>query len=471
MKQQIPKTKIVATIGPSSNSPEILKGLIASGMRVARLNFSHGTRQQHAETIELIGQLSDELGVPVAVLQDLSGPKIRVGEIPEPGLVLEKGKSFVLTATQRVVDQNRISVSYEGLPSDLKAGDTILLADGLMELKVERVQGPDIYCRVVRGGVLTSHKGINVPSQSVSIPSLTPKDREDLLFGLEKGVDYVALSFVRKAQDVSDLKELITKQGKQTPVIAKIEKWEAVGAIDQILDVADGIMVARGDLGVEIPLEEVPMVQKALIRKANLKGKPVITATQMLRSMVDQPRPTRAEATDVANAVLDGTDAVMLSEETASGNYPVESVDQMRKIIKKAEEKFPHNKYLELIPQMSISESVAHAACVLADHLDASAIIATTNSGLTARHISRYRPRQGILALSPKKDSVRSLCLYWGCFPRLVQDPKDTDDMFQITATAALETSLVNRGDMVVITAGHPFWVAGTTNMLRVDRL
>ena len=471
MKQNIPKTKIVATIGPSSNSPSVLEKLIISGMSVARLNFSHGNRQQHAKIIKLIRKLSAQIGVPIAILQDLSGPKIRVGKVPESGIVLEQGRSFVLTATQGVASQERVSISYEGLPSDLREGDTILLADGLMELRVEWIQGPDIHCRVVRGGVLTSHKGINVPSKSVSIPSLTPKDRKDLLFGLENGVDYVALSFVRQSQDVLELKEMILRHGKQTPVIAKIEKWEAVGAIDQILDTADGIMVARGDLGVEIPLEKVPMIQKEIIRKANLKGKPVITATQMLRSMVDHPIPTRAEATDIANAVLDGTDAVMLSEETASGKYPVESVIQMRKIIKQAEEKFPHNKYLELIPQKTVSESVAHAACVLADHLDTSTIIATTHSGLTAKNISRYRPREGILALSPRKDTVRSLCLYWGCFPRLVMHPKDTDDMFKITAASALETGLVDKGDLVVITAGHPVWVAGTTNMLRVDRL
>ena len=471
MRPTTPKTKIVCTIGPSSDSREVLGELIRCGMTVARLNFSHGTKEEHAEKIGLIRELSKELEIPVAVLQDLSGPKIRVGRIPEPGIFLEKGKNFILTATPGVASQDMVSVSYPELPSDLKEGDIILLADGYMELKVERISGPDIHCKVVRGGLLTSHKGINIPSETIRIPSLTPKDRKDLMFGLDQGVDYVALSFVRKPQDVLELKDIIARRGAETPVIAKIEKWEAVGAIDEILDVADGIMVARGDLGVEIPLEEVPMVQKTLIRKANLKGKPVITATQMLRSMVDQPRPTRAEATDVANAVLDGTDAVMLSEETASGNYPVESVIQMKKIIEKAEESFPHNKYLEWIPLESISESVAHAACVLADHLDASAIIATTNSGLTAQHISRYRPRQGIIALSPREDTVRRLCLLWGCYPTEVKDPKDTDDMFQIAARSALNTGLLNKGDTVVITAGHPVWVRGTTNMLRVDVL
>ncbi len=471
MKGHIPKTKIVCTIGPASEAPEVLRALISKGLSVARLNFSHGTRQEHAEKIRLIRKISAELNIPVAILQDLSGPKIRVGEIPDPGIRLEKGKPFILTAEQGIGQENKVSVSYKNLPSELKEDDTILLADGFMELRVEKIHGEEIHCVVVRGGLLTSHKGINIPTESIGVPSITEKDREDLLFGLEHDVDFVALSFVRKAHDVQQLKDLIADKGKDTPVIAKIEKWEAVNNIEDIMKVADGIMVARGDLGVEIPLAQVPMVQKMLIRKANFTGKPVITATQMLRSMVDQPRPTRAEATDVANAVLDGTDAVMLSEETASGNYPIEAVANMVDIIKKAEEKFPHRKYLELMPHNSISESVAHVACVLADHLDASAIIATTRSGQTAQYISRFRPRQGIIALSPQETTVRRLCLEWGCFPRLVDEPKDTDDMFQKTSQSALDTGLVSKGDLAVITAGHPVWVKGTTNMLRVDRL
>ena len=336
---------------------------------------------------------------------------------------------------------------------------------------MEKIEGDEIHCTVVRGGLLTSHKGVNIPTESIGVPSITEKDKEDLLFGLEHDVDYVALSFVRKAEDIKHLKEIITQKGKDTPVIAKIEKWEAVNNIDEIMGTTDGIMVARGDLGVEIPLERVPMVQKMLIRKANMAGKPVITATQMLRSMVDQPRPTRAEATDVANAVLDGTDAVMLSEETASGNYPVQAVANMVKIIAEAEQRFPHGKYLEMMPHDSISESVAHVACVLAKNLHASAIIATTRSGQTARFISRFRPDQGVIALSPQPETVRRLCLQWGCFPKLVEEPRDTDDMFQKASKHALETGLVSKGDLAVITAGHPVWVKGTTNMLRVDRL
>ncbi len=471
MKTFIPKTKIVCTIGPASETPEVIGELIKIGMSVARLNFSHGTKEGHKQKIATIRRISADLNRPVAILQDLSGPKIRVGEIPEPGIELKEGNKLILTARSIIGNEREVSISYPNLPRELKEGDTVLLADGYMELTVEKVSGEDIHCVVERGGILTSHKGINIPTESIGVPSMTEKDKEDLIFGLEQNVDYVALSFVRKAQDVEQLKGLIRDAGKDIPVIAKIEKWEAVNNIEEIMEVADGIMVARGDLGVEIPIAEVPMVQKMLIRKANMLGKPVITATQMLRSMVDQPRPTRAEATDVANAVLDGTDAVMLSEETASGNYPIDAVHQMANIIRRAEQTFPHRKYLELMAHKSISESVSHVACVLADHLDAAAILATTHSGATARHISRFRPRQGIIALSPEEKTVRRLCLNWGCYPMLVPDPRNTDDMFQKTIDSVLATGMVTKGDLVVITAGHPVWVRGTTNMLRVDRL
>ena len=461
----------MCTIGPASDSPGVIEHLITTGMSVARLNFSHGTKQGHKQKIETIRRISAKLNRPVAILQDLSGPKIRVGEIPKPGIELRQGQRIILTSRKIMGNEKEVSISYPNLPNELKEGDVILLADGYMELTVEKISPPDIHCKVERGGLLTSHKGVNIPTESISIPSMTEKDFEDLAFGLEQGVDYVALSFVRKASDVEQLKELIRDAGKDTPVIAKIEKWEAVNNIEEIMQVADGIMVARGDLGVEIPIEEVPMVQKMLIRKANMLGKPVITATQMLRSMVDQPRPTRAEATDVANAVLDGTDAVMLSEETASGNYPIDSVHQMANIIRKAEEKFPHGKYLSLIAHDSISESVSHVACVLADHLNSAAIVATTHSGETARQISRFRPKQGIIALSPQEETVKRLALNWGCYPLLVPDPKDTDDMFQKTVDSILKTNMVSKGDLVVITAGHPVWVRGTTNMLRVYKL
>jgi pyruvate kinase len=440
-------------------------------MNVARLNFSHGTLEEHRRKIRIIREISEELDRPVAILQDLGGPKIRVGEVSEPGIVLKPGQSFILTNEQIEGAGNRVSVSYHDLPLVVKEGDMILLADGMMELAVKRATESEIFCDVIVGGILTSHKGINLPTGSIKVDPLTEKDRVDLQFGLENDVDYVALSFVRNAEDVLRVKDIIHDKGKDTPVIAKIEKHEALDNIERIMETADGIMVARGDLGVEIPLENVPNIQKMLVRRANAMGKPVIIATQMLRSMVDSPRPTRAEATDVANAVLDGADAVMLSEETASGEYPVKAVQFMVRIAERTEESYPHEKYLQIITKMDVPRSVAHASCILAEHLDATAIIATTHSGATARHISRFKPKQKIIALSPDRSTVRRLSLYWGCNPSFMAYTRDTDEMIENAASSALNTGDVARGDIVVITAGHPVWVAGKTNMLRVKRL
>ena len=471
MNKSIPKTKIVCTIGPASDSPEIIRDLISNGMSVARLNFSHGTQREHEEKIRIIREVSNELGKPVAILQDLPGPKIRVGDIPEPGLKLEVGNIVILTTQHVEEDSERVPVSYKNFSEEVKEGDRILLADGVMELKVKGVRGSEIECDVVIGGVLTSHKGINLPTASIGVPSLTNKDREALLFGLKNKVDYVAVSFVRTVDDILKVKDIIQQEKKDTPVIAKIEKHEAIEHIDALIEAADGIMVARGDLGVEIPLEMVPSIQKKLIQRANTFGKPVITATQMLYSMVHSPRPTRAEATDVANAVLDGTDAVMLSEETAIGRYPVSAVRFVSSIISDAERGYPHDRYLQREYEKEVSESVAHASCVLAEHLSASAIIAHTQSGMTAKHISRFRPKRAILALSPRLDTARRLTLFWGCLPQMVLDNRDTDDMIEKAAIAALESGYVTKGQIVVITAGHPMHVPGTTNMLRVKRL
>ncbi|MCF8061902.1 MAG: pyruvate kinase [Deltaproteobacteria bacterium] len=462
------RTKIICTIGPASESPEVLRSLVVNGMSVARLNFSHGEWEGHLRKIQSIREISEELGRPVAVLQDLAGPKIRVGTVPEPGIRLEAGELFVLTGEPVAGSRTRVSVSYAGLPGEVHAGDRILLADGLMELVVRETDGPDIRTEVVTGGVLTSRKGINLPSGSVRLPSFTEKDREDLIFGLEHGVDFVALSFVRSGDDIHRVKEIIRGRGMDTPVIAKIEKHEALNELDGIIEAADGIMVARGDLGVEIPLEQVPGLQKTMIRRANQAGKPVITATQMLRSMVDSPRPTRAEAADVANAVLDGTDAVMLSEETASGNHPVEALRFMVRITVSAEEAFPHDRYLGLTPGPGVSESVAHAACVLADHLGAAAVVAPTSSGRTAAHVSRFRPKQPVIAVSPNIASVRRSMLYWGCEPVHTGPPRQDEDVVELAVRAALAKGRVNAGDLLVVTAGHPFWVPGSTNMIRV---
>jgi len=467
----IPKTKIVCTIGPASNSPEIVKALIEAGMSVARLNFSHGSHRDHGQMIEMIRGVAHEVGRPVAILQDLCGPKIRVGEIPPPGIRLTNGQSIVLTTDKQAAGEDRIPVNYSGLPSQVKAGDRILLADGIMDLTVERTAASEIVCKVVTGGVLTSHKGINLPTSSLDLPAMTEKDRRDLHFGLDKDVDFIALSFVRMAADIHEIKKLIHRQNKQTPVIAKIEKHEAMDHIDGILAAADGIMVARGDLGVEIPLETVPNIQKQLVRKANNLGKPVVIATQMLRSMVDAPRPTRAEAADVANAVLDGADAVMLSEETASGKFPVESVRYMARIAVSAEEKYPHKKYIKVLNKRGTAESVAYAAVVLAKNLSASAVVATTRSGSTAIHISRFRPWQPIIALSPDEAAVRRLALYWGIMPFFLPITEDTDEMVEQAALTAMSKGHVHKGDRIVITAGRPIWAAGTTNMLWVKEL
>jgi pyruvate kinase len=471
MKTAPTRTKIVCTIGPASESDRVIESMVLNGLNVARLNFSHGNHDGHRSKIRSIRSISEKLGVPVAILQDLGGPKIRIGSVADPGIRLEVGDNFVLTSEHVEAGTRRVSVSYPRLHLEVREGDPILLADGMLELKVVSIKDPDIHCEVVQGGVLTSHKGINLPTRSVGLPALTEKDRADLQFGISQGVDYVAVSFVRKSKDVLDVKQLIEESGSKIPLIAKIEKHEAVKNLAEIMDVADGVMVARGDLGVEIPLAEVPLIQKRIIRDANMRGKPVITATQMLRSMVESPRPTRAEATDVVNAVLDGTDAVMLSEETAMGGYPVEAVQYMAGFLRSAEQGFPHEHYLNMSPENHVSTTVAHASCVLAEHLKASAIVPNTQSGLTATHISRFRPRSPILALSPHISTVRRLCLYWGIQPRLIPRPKDTDDMIDKAAASVLDSGDVASGDLVVITAGHPVWVPGTTNMIRVKRI
>ena len=466
-----PKTKIICTIGPSSSDEKTIRAMIDAGMDVARLNFSHGSFQEHRQKMQLIRRVSQEMNHPVAILQDLSGPKIRVGDTTEEGIELKAGQPFILTSETGIATPERISVSYKQLPKEVQPKDQILLADGLLELAVIKIEGSNIFCKVITGGVLTSRKGINLPSRSIKADSTTSKDIEDLVFGLEQNVDYVALSFVRSAGDILKVKKIINEKKKNTPIIAKIEKHEALVHIDEIIKVSDAVMVARGDLGVEIPLEKVPGIQKMLIKKASDNGKPVIIATQMLRSMVDSPRPTRAEASDVANGVFSGTDAIMLSEETAMGRYPVEAVKYMRKIALTAEKDFPYDTYLKLTHNPEVSESVAYAACVLADHLSASAIIATTQSGFTAKQISRFRPESTILAVSPDKNTVKQLSLYWGCEAIYQKKMKNTDEMINKVLKTALDNGYVRMGDKVVITAGHPLWVSGTTNMIQVKTI
>jgi pyruvate kinase len=463
--------KIVCTIGPSSDSPDVIRALITSGMDVARLNFSHGTHEEHKEKINIIRSISSELNRPVAILQDLCGPKIRVGEICSEGIRLTPGQEFILTTEPIVGCENRVSVSHTQLPKDVRPEDRILLADGMMEIAAKTITQTEIRCEVITGGVLTSHKGINFPSRTLKIEAFTEKDRMDLKFGLDNDVDYVALSFVKSADEIHKVKDVIREKGRDTPVIAKIEKHEALTNIDEIIIACDGLMVARGDLGVEIPIERVPQIQKMLVKKANQAGIPVIIATQMMRSMVDAPRPTRAEASDVANAVLDGADAVMLSEETATGKHPVQSLQFISRFTSCTEEIYPHARYLEMMPAKAVANSVAYSSCVLADHLDAAAIVATTRSGFTAMKISRFRPRSKIIALSPELVTVRRLMLYWGCYPRWVETPQNTDERIEKAVQEVLKSKTVKKGDVVVITSGHPVWEKGTTNMLRVKEL
>jgi pyruvate kinase len=468
------RTKIVCTIGPASDSEDVLGKLIDAGMNVARLNFSHGTHEYHGDTIRKIRSVSEKKGIPIAILQDLAGPKIRVGKFEKDSIYLEAGQIFILTNEAVLGDENRAFVSYPKLTEEVKASDRILLADGSIELCVVKTDARNVTCKVQVGGELSSNKGINLPGGSLSLKALTDKDHKDLEFGLEQGVDYVAMSFVRREEDILHIKEVLKNINIQVPIIAKIEKHEALEKIDEIIDIVDGIMVARGDLAVETALERVPLVQKMLIKKSNQARKPVITATQMLKSMVESPRPTRAEANDVANAVLDGTDAVMLSEETTVGKYPVESVRTMDKIITATEsnQKLTRQHYKpDKGKPESIVSAVSHATSELSQDLEAAAIITPTQSGSTARMISSNRPNQPIIALSPNPNVVRCLNLVWGVYPILSDRYHNTEDMIKQAKEKALRSGLVKIGDVVVITAGVPIGIASTTNLIKVEIL
>jgi pyruvate kinase len=468
------KTKIVCTIGPASESPQILEALIQAGMNVARLNFSHGTHEEHLRKIKTIRQIADRLKQPVAILQDLSGPKIRVGKVREGGVELRRGEDFFLTNQEIMGDEKGAFVNYAPLPDEVKSGDTILLSDGSIELRVLKSDGQKIQCRVMVGGVLTSHKGVNFPTRSILASAFTEKDQQDLLFGIKQGVDLIGLSYVKEDADIGRLKRFLEKESADIPVIAKIERKEALEHVDEILQASDGIMVARGDLGVETPLEKIPNVQKMLIRKANALGKPVITATQMLRSMVDHTQPTRAEVTDVVNAIYDGTDAVMLSEETASGQFPVEAFQMMAKIAQSAEEEFPHPLFLrggtdEGMEGMNVQRAITYAASLLADEVRAKVIVTPTESGSTARWVSKLRPRQPILALSRHMSTVRELDLCWGVTPALVAEWKDTDEMLERSKKIPQELGMTSTGEKIVIIAGVPISIPGTTNLIKVE--
>jgi pyruvate kinase len=464
------KTKIVCTVGPASSDPEMLRRLIMAGMDVARLNFSHGTHDEHLEVIQQLRRLSGELEKPVAILQDLGGPKIRVGEITRESVDLRPGDSFVITTSVVPGNWERVSVNYPDLPAEVEVGDVVLLAEGSIELQITAIRGNEIETRVIVGGPLSSHKGVNLPSRSLKIPALTEKDEADLEFGLRHGVDWTALSFVRRPEDLRRVKQIMTKFKKTVPLIAKIEKHEAIENIDAIIEEVDGVMIARGDLGLETPLERVPLLQKMLIGKMNTTGKPVITATQMLRSMVENPRPTRAETADVANAILDGTDAIMLSEETASGQYPLAAVRVMARIAEETEKQLPYEELLtrkQSHREGSVTDGIGHAACIMASDLEAAAIIAATQSGSTARLISRFRPRAPVFAMTPQETTYRCLNLSWGVVPVKIEPLQDSEDLFAQVREFALRRRMARPGQVVIVTAGVPLGGAGTTNMIK----
>ncbi|MEA1928665.1 MAG: pyruvate kinase [Candidatus Auribacterota bacterium] len=472
------KTKIVCTIGPASDSPEMIEKLIKAGMDVARLNFSHGTHEGHAEKIRIIRETADRLGRTVAILTDIAGPKIRVGEISRGSVELKKGRNFILTDLQVPGDEQEVSVTYQGLPELVRKGDTILLADGGLELKVTGRSKNRIRCRVIEGGVLSSHKGVNLPTRSAGIPILTEKDHDDLRFIIKQDVDYVGISFVRSAEEVDEVRALLKKKRSKIHLIAKIEKPEAVENIDAIIEAADGIMVARGDLGVELPFEEVPVLQKMIISKSNRAGKPVITATQMMESMVKSSRPTRAEVSDVATAIFDGTDAVMLSEETAAGANPVQAVRAMVRVAREVESgEFYRDANREWLfrlyreqEELPVEESVARSACFLADGIRARSIMVHTASGSAARRVAKYRPDRVIVAPTFSRRVARLLILVRGVMPLIITETEDFYEMIREAAELSIKEKYLKKGDLVVVTAGVPLDYPGHTNVIGVIR-
>ena len=465
------KTKIVCTLGPASSDYETIKAMVEAGMDVARLNFSHGDHSTHLHYIQTIRQVSRDLGRPIAILQDLQGPKIRVGEI-EDGVVLNAEDETTITMDDVVGTAARFSSTYKGLVRDVNVGDPILINDGLLKLRVEEINGSDIHCQVVYGGSLTSHKGINLSCSSISTPPLTDKDKEDLEFGLSQEVDYVALSFVRQAADLEQVRELVKRAGKPTHIIAKVERHEAVVEMDSIVSAADGVMVARGDLGVEMLLEKVPQIQKSLIQICHHHLKPVITATQMLESMIHNPRPTRAEVSDIANAILDGTDALMLSGETSIGKYPVEAVKTMARIAETTEARLTMSSdYLNGFDDNTISTAVGHAACQLAQNIKAKSIICFTEHGFSTRVLSKYRQLIPVIAVTPTEVVQRRLLLYWGVKSLQLEEVSNTDAMIVLAEQAALKHGLVEKGDIVVMIAGLPLAITGVTNLIKAHRI
>jgi len=463
------RTKIVATIGPATESPDSIRQLILAGATTFRLNFSHGDHEEHAQRAATIRQVAHELGVHVGILQDLQGPKIRLGRFADGPITVAKGDSFALTARDVPCTQTIATVTYDKLASEVEPGSRILLDDGKVEMKVDWIDQAEqtLHCKVTVGGKLSNNKGVNFPDCLLSVRALTAKDRNDLAFGLQLGVDWVALSFVRNPSDMQEIKELISSLGHSTPVVAKIEKFEAIDQIDAILPLCDGVMVARGDLGVEMAAEEVPLLQKELIRKANSMGIPIITATQMLDSMVANARPTRAEVSDVANAILDGTDAVMLSNETAVGDYAVEAVETMDRIARRIEKDYP-NRQPDTQLTCTIPNAISMAVSTIATQLDAAAILTLTKSGATGRTVSKFRPSTPILAITSDVKVARQLQLVWGVNPLVIATQASTSRTFSLAMGVAQEQKLLQDGDLVIQTAGTLAGVSGSTDLVKV---
>jgi len=467
------KTKIVCTIGPVSESHDKLALIVEAGMNVMRLNFSHGSFEEHQRRVDEIHKIMRKTGKTVAIMQDLCGPKIRIGTFKDPFITLHEGKQFILT-TDELVDgtEERVFINYPALPKEVTAGSIIMIQDGTKKLEVVEVKGNDIITKVVVGGRLSSRKGVNVPGANLSVNSLTDKDKEDVKFGIQNKVDFVALSFVRRASDINELKAILKEAGSNARIIAKIETPEAVENFDAILAVTDGVMVARGDLAIEIPTEEVPLVQKMIISKCNAAGKPVITATQMLESMVKNPVPTRAEVSDIANAIIDGTDAIMLSEETTVGDYPVEAVKLMTRVALRVEkEVYTRDTIAEYNESHDVTDVVSQSAVRAAHNVGASLIVALTRSGRAARMIARYRPAEQILALTDNADRAAQMMLTFGCYPLVMPTFKTVDEIMSAVRASTLEHKLAKIGDKVVIVAGMPFGAAQAVNMILVEKL
>ncbi|MEF2899858.1 MAG: pyruvate kinase [Clostridia bacterium] len=472
MLKNAKKTKIVCTLGPVSQSEETLTKLIENGLNVCRFNFSHGSHEEHKERMDIVKKVRDELKKPVAILLDTKGPEIRTGNFADPEVFLEEGSKFIITMADVIGNKEMCTVSYKGLAEDVVEGDTILIDDGLVGLKVENVVGEEIHCVVENSGIVKNHKGVNVPGVKINLPALTPKDISDIEFGITQGIDFIAASFVRKASDVLAIREVLeNNNATDIQIISKIENQEGVDNLDEILQVSDGLMVARGDLGVEIPTEDIPIVQKQMIKKCNALGKPVITATQMLDSMIRNPRPTRAEVTDVANAIYDGTDAIMLSGETAAGKYPVEAVKVMAAIAKRIEETLDYDTILRSkgLNNTNVTDAISYATCTTAKSLTASGIVTSTSSGYTARMVSKFRPKTPIIAATPNERTSRQLSLSWGVYTVMCEQAENTDDLIDNSIEASKNEGYIHEGELVVITTGVPTGVSGTTNLIKVQ--